>query len=99
MPARWEWTSFDLTKSQKLTGVVKETKWERDQLATAKIEIAGKTYDVMLGFPVRLEFRRLVVEDVKPGVAITIEAVPSKQNPNDLRAQIITVGKETVDAR
>ena len=53
VPARWEWDSFDLTKSQKFTGVVKELTWERDKLATAKIDVGGKLYNVMLGLPIR----------------------------------------------
>src|SRR6478672_1934426 len=28
VPAKWEWTSFDLAKPQKFTGVIKELKWE-----------------------------------------------------------------------
>src|SRR5207342_1679362 len=49
VPAKSEWTAFDLTKPQKFTGVIKELKWERDALATAKIDVAGKIYDVALG--------------------------------------------------
>ena len=33
VPARWEWTSFDLTKSQSYTGVVKELTWDINKQA------------------------------------------------------------------
>ena len=39
VPARWEWTSFDLARSQRYTGVVKELTWEIDKLALAKIDV------------------------------------------------------------
>ena len=51
----------------------------------AKVEVAGKTYDVMLGLPIRLDFRGIAEEDVSVGKTLTFEAVVSKQNPNDLR--------------
>jgi hypothetical protein len=98
VPARWEWTSFDLTKSQTYTGTVKEMKWERDSVLTAKVDIAGKPYDVMLGFPVRLEFRGIAEEDLA-GKTITFQAVPSRKTPTDLRVETYTMGKEIVDAR
>jgi hypothetical protein len=99
VPARWEWTSFDLTKGQTYTGVVKAMKWERDQILTARMDIGGKAYEVMLGLPVRLEFRGIVEEEVSPGKTLTFRAVPSRKNPNDLRVETFTMGKDTIDAR
>jgi hypothetical protein len=99
VPARWEWTSFDLGKSQTYTGVVKELTWEVGKLALAKVDVAGKVYDVMLGFPVRLDFRGIAEEDVAVGKSLTFQAVVSKQNPNDLRVETYTMGKNTIEAR
>jgi hypothetical protein len=79
VPAKWEWTSFDLAKPQKFTGVIKELKWERDVLATAKIDVAGKTYDAVLGPPVRLDSRGLDEVDVQPGKTLTFEAVAASR--------------------
>ena len=99
VPAKWEWTSFDLTKPQKFSGVVKELKWERDALAIAKIEAGGKTYDVALGPPVRLDARGLDEVDVQPGKMLTFEGVVSKQNPNEVRVQTAMRGNNVVDVR
>jgi hypothetical protein len=99
VPAKWEWTSFDLTKPQKFSGVIKELKWERDTLAIAKIEAGGKTYDVALGPPVRLDARGLDEVDVQPGKTLTFEGVVSKQNPNELRVQTAMRGNNVVDVR
>jgi hypothetical protein len=98
VPDRWQWTSFDLTRSQTYSGVVREMKWEFP-LATAKIEVAGKTWDVVLAPPVRMDFRGLVQEDIQPGTAVTFQAVPSRQNPNELRAETVTIGKTTTELR
>ena len=99
VPARWEWTAFDLTKPQTFTGVIKESKWDRDALATARIEVAGKLWDVVLGPPIRLDSRGLDEVDIQPGKTLTFEAVPHKQNPNELRAQRYTEGKNLIDLR
>ena len=99
VPAKWEWTAFDLTKPQKFTGVIKEVKWGRDELATAKIDVSGKVYDVVLGPPVRLDARGLDEVDVQPGKTLAFEAVVSKQNPNELRAQTFTRGNNSIDLR
>jgi hypothetical protein len=99
VPAKWEWTQFDLTKPQKLTGVVKTSDYKRDTIATATIDVGGKTYEVVLGPPVRLDFRNLAAEDFAPGKTITFEGVVSKQAPTLLRAQTFTKGQRTIDAR
>jgi hypothetical protein len=99
VPARWEWTAFDLTKPQKFTGVVKELKWERDALAIATVDAGGKTYTVALGPPVRLDARGLDEVDVQPGKTLAFEGVVSRQNPNDLRVQTATRGNNTIDVR
>jgi hypothetical protein len=99
VPAKWEWTAFDLTKSQKFTGVVKTIDYKRDQIASATVDVAGKTYTVVLGPPVRLDFRGLAAEDFASGKTITFQGVVSKQNPNELRAQTFTKGNNTIDAR
>jgi len=99
VPARWEWTSFDLAKPQTYAGVVKELVWERDRIATAKIDVDGKVHDVMLGLPIRMDFRGIAQEDLAPGTRLTFQAVPSRQSPTDLRAQTLTVGKTTAEMR
>jgi hypothetical protein len=99
VPARWEWTSFDLTKPQTFTGTVKEVKWEVHEPAVAKIDVNGKVYDVFLGFPVRLDFRGIAEEDAAVGKTLTFEAVVGKTNPNDLRVNFYTVGKNQIEAR
>jgi hypothetical protein len=99
VPERWEWTSFDLAKSQAYTGVIKELAWDINKIATAKIDVSGKMYDVMLGLPVRMDFRGIAQEDVAPGTSLTFKAVPGKQNANDLRVETLTLGKTTTDMR
>jgi hypothetical protein len=99
VPAKWEWTAFDLARPQTYTGVIKTSRWDRDGLATATVEVAGKAWEVVLGPPIRLDARGLDEVDILPGKTITFQAVPSRQNPNELRAQTYTEGKNLIDLR
>ena len=54
---------------------------------------------VVLAPPVRMDFRGLTDEVLKPGVAITFEAVPHKQTRDELRATTITIGAREFDLR
>jgi len=100
VPAAWEWTAFDLTKPQNFTGVIKSAAYSHEQpLATAVVDVSGKSYEVMLGPPIRLDFRGLAEEDFQPGKTIVFSAVVNKQDANKLRVQTFTKGKNTIDAR
>jgi hypothetical protein len=98
IPAKWQWTSYDLTKSQKLTGTLKEINWGQP-LATAKMDVAGKTLDIVLGPPVRMDFRGLTIDDFKVGTQLTVQGVPHKQTDNEFRGEIVTIGNTSTDLR
>jgi hypothetical protein len=94
-PAR-QWPAYDLTKSQKLTGVIKETKYKDELYGTLKLVVDNKELVVVMAPPVRMAFRGLVQDMLKPGTTVTISAVPSKQAKDEVRAETITIaGKET----
>ena len=61
--------------------MIKESKWDRDALATAKIEVAGKTWDVVLGPPIRLDSRGLDEVDVVPGKDAHLRGGPAQAEP------------------
>jgi hypothetical protein len=98
VPSKWDWPSFDLAKSQQYSGVIKSLNWE-SPLATAAIDVAGATWNVVLAPPVRMDFRGLVKEDLAPGTAVVFEAVPSRHTANELRAQTLTLGKTKTELR
>jgi len=98
VPPKWEWTSYDLTKSQQLSGVIRETNWTTP-LVTMKLDVAGKILDIVLAPSVRMEFRDLDAPTLKTGATVSLTAVPSKQTPNEFRGQTITVARNPVDLR
>lgn len=98
-PPQKQWTAYDLTRTQKLTGVVREAKFNKDSFGTMKLDVDKKIFDVVLAPPVRMDFRGLTIETLKPGVTISIEAYPSKQTRDELRAATVTMNGKTTDLR
>ena len=94
-----DWNAYDRTKPQKFSGVVKTTRFNRDSYGVTTLDADGKTLTVVLAPPVRMDFRGLTEEMLKPGVAVTIEGFVSKRTPTEVRAEILTVGKRSFDMR
>jgi hypothetical protein len=88
-----------LTKSQKLSGVVKEASY-RGVPPLMKIEAPDKKMLTVLLAPwPRMEFRGLMEDMLKPGVSVSFTGVPSKSTANEFRAETITVGARTTELR
>ena len=93
-----DWPAYDLTKQQKLTGVIRELRF-RGKPPLVKIEVDRKMLDVVLAPAARMEFRNLEEGMLKPGVTVSVAAYPSKQIMNEFRAETITIGTRTTDLR
>jgi hypothetical protein len=93
-----DWPAYDLTKPQKITGVIRQV-LSRDPFEFVRIDAAGKMLDVVLAPPVRMEFRGLPERTFQTGLTITVEAVPSKTKPNEVRAQTLTINGKTTEMR
>jgi len=94
-----DWNAYDRAKPQKFSGVVKTTRFNRDSYGVTTIDADGKTLTVVLAPPVRMDFRGLTEEMLKPGVAVTVEGFVSKRTPTEVRAETLTVGKRSFDMR
>jgi hypothetical protein len=46
-----------------------------------------------------MDFRGLTEPMLKPGVAVSVEGFVSRRTSNELRAEVITIGKRTFDLR
>jgi hypothetical protein len=93
-----DWPAYDLTKQQKLTGVIKELRFS-GKPPLLKIEVDKKIIDVVLAPAPRMEFRGLEENMLKSGATISVVAYPSKQTKDELRAETITVGGRSTELR
>jgi hypothetical protein len=93
-----DWPTYDLTKQQKLTGVIKEVGY-RSKPPVIKMEVDKKLWTVVIAPPPRMEFRGLSEEMLKAGLTASVVAYPSKQIKDELRAETITIGRATTELR
>jgi hypothetical protein len=93
-----DWPAYDLTKQQKLTGVIKEVVY-RGKPPVIKMEVDKKLLTVVVAPPPRMEFRNLSDEILKVGVTASIVAYPSKQIKDEIRAETITIGRNSFELR
>jgi len=93
-----DWPAYDLTKPQKLAGVIKEVSYHGAP-PLMKVEVDKKILTIVLAPPPRMEFRLLSDEMLKAGESVSVVAYPSKQNKDELRAESITIGKMTTELR
>jgi len=96
--AKREWGAYDLTKPQKLTGVIKEISFNAPP-ALMKIEVDKKILTVVLAPLVRMNARGLTEQMLKPGATVSLVGFQSKQTSDELRAESLTIDGRMTDLR
>jgi hypothetical protein len=94
-----DWASYDQAKPLKLAGVIKEARYDQAPYGAITLDIDRTTWTVILAPPVRMDFRGLTEQMLKPGVAVSVDGFASKRTSNELRAEVISVGKRSFDLR
>ena len=92
------WSEYDASKPLNLTGKIVQSGYEHPH-GHIRLETPGKTWNVVLAPPSRMEFRGLAKEMLKPGGSATVEGYPNRSKPDELRAERITVQGKTVELR
>lgn len=92
------WSEYDSSKALKLTGKIVESGYEHPH-GHVRLETPGKTWNVVLAPPSRMERRGLEKGALKPGSSITVEGYPNRDKPDELRAERISVNGKTVELR
>ena len=92
------WSEYDSSKALKLTGKVVESGYEHPH-GHVRMEAPGKTWNVILAPPSRMERRGLAKEALKPGASVTVEGYPNRNKPEEMRAERITINGKTIELR
>ena len=92
------WSEYDSSKVLKLTGKIVEAGYEHPH-GHIRLETPGKTWQVTLAPPSRMENRGLPKEWLKPGAAATVEGYPNRNKPEEMRAERISINGKTVELR
>lgn len=92
------WSSYDDSKTLNLTGVIRESGYENPH-GFVRLETPDKTWLVVLAPPSRMERRGLKREALAVGTTATVVGYPSRQDPNEMRAERITIDGKTTELR
>jgi hypothetical protein len=92
------WSEYDSAKLLKLTGKIVESGYEHPH-GHIRFEAPGKTWNVVLAPPSRMERRGLAKEALKPGASVTVEGYPNRDKPEEMRAERIIVDGKTIELR
>ena len=98
------WSEYDQTKPLTLAGRIVESGYEHPHghirfEAKGEGATAGKTWQVTLAPPSRMENRGLPKEWLKAGAAATVEGYPNRNHPGEMRAERITINGKTIELR
>lgn len=93
------WSGYDSDRAMTLTGTIREAGYENPH-GYVKLETEeGKTWHVVLAPPARMRNRGLPREALAPGAEATVEGYPHRTEPDELRAERITLDERTVELR
>jgi hypothetical protein len=92
------WSEYDSTKELKLTGKIVESGYEHPH-GHIRFEAPGKTWNVVLAPPSRMENRGLPKEWLKTGATATVEGYANRNKPEEMRAERITINGKTIELR
>ena len=95
------WSGYDSDKTLNLTGTIMESGYDNPH-AFVKLKVAGehaKIWTAILAPPSRMQARGLERDALKAGATATVVGYPSRTNPDELRAERITINGKTTELR
>ena len=95
------WSTYDEEKTLKLEGVIQSSTYENPH-GTMKFKVSGekgKVWNTVLAPPSRMTSRGLTKDMLKEGTTATVVGYPSKEKPDEMRAENVTIGGKKVELR
>lgn len=92
------WSSYDSAKLVTLTGTIKSASYDNPH-GTLDMTAEGKEWNVILAPPFRMDSRGLERGMLTEGKEVTVEGYQNRRDPQELRAERITVDGKTVELR
>jgi hypothetical protein len=92
------WSGYESSTLVSLTGPIKSASYGNPH-GTLTLTAEGKEWLVILAPPFRMDSRGLKREMLMQGKKVTVEGYASRRDPQELRAERITVDGKTVELR
>jgi len=92
------WSEYDSSKLLKLSGKIVVSGYEHPH-GHVRLEAPGKTWNVILAPPSRMERRGLDKGMLKPGASIGVEGYANRGKPGEMRAERVIVNGKAIELR
>jgi hypothetical protein len=92
------WSGYDADKAMTLEGTIKESGYEHPH-GFVRLQTRDKTWLVVLAPPSRMERRGLSRQMLATGATATVHGYPHRTEPDELRAERISIADKTVELR
>lgn len=92
------WSEYDSSKTLTVTGRIESSGYEHPH-GHVRLQAPGKTWQVVLAPPSRMERRGLPPNALAKGAEATVVGYANRDKPEEMRAERITVGGKTVELR
>jgi Family of unknown function (DUF6152) len=92
------WSGYDSSQELAVTGTIQESGYEHPH-GYVRLQAPGKTWVVVLAPPSRMERRGLPRTMLASGTQATVVGYPSRTDPEEMRAERITIDGTTVELR
>ncbi|HEY8369335.1 MAG TPA: DUF6152 family protein [Thermodesulfobacteriota bacterium] len=92
------WSGYDDSRTLTLEGTIRESGYEHPH-GFVRLETPEKTWLVVLAPPSRMERRGLPREALAVGTSAVVVGYPSRRDPDEMRAERITIGGKTTELR
>jgi hypothetical protein len=92
------WSEYDNAHPTTLSGVIKQAGYEHPH-GHIRLEVADKTWLIVLAPPSRMKNRGLPQSALQPGIKATVVAYRNRNKPDEFRAERITIADKTVELR
>jgi len=92
------WSEYDASRPLKLVGTIENSGYEHPH-GFVRLKTADKSWTVVLAPPTRMKNRGLSRDMLAPGKRASVYGYPNRNNPEELRAEQITIGEKTTALR
>jgi hypothetical protein len=92
------WSEYDSSQTITLSGTIVESGYSNPH-TVIKLQTADKTWTAVLAPPHRMENRGLPAGSIDKGKTATVVGYRHKRDPQEMRAERITVDGKTVELR
>lgn len=92
------WSEYDNSQPLTVSGTIVESGYSNPH-TVIKLQTADKTWTAVLAPPHRMETRGLPTGSIDKGKTATVVGYPHKRDPQEMRAERITIDGKTVELR